>query len=299
MQRLDQAISPARHRLDGFGECLAWLIGLAVFFALCGSRFAQLSGWMWFAPVQLWMFRATLLASLIYLTMTKPRLGFSVLGFWIVLLAHSFANFYWPSLRWGVPVVDYLLHDQVSANYSFDQAKLYIGNFLGWFAAGLAYIRIQRRINHGADFKWYRSPVFVAILSGTLLNVTVLGIQGLYDINFLALASGTAVSAGRAPGLLEDGGASAVVMSSLVAGLFSLMITGRVSLGTRIGFAFVVAAAGYFSSFTAGRVFFLGIALTAGVLFLAGMALVRSSRSLKLAANIDFHGDPLGPAAGG
>lgn len=283
--RHDEHSSSFRRSIDTvLSSSLLWGISFAVLFALCGSRLGPLTGWHFLESCQIWVWRVTLLASIVYLAATQTRLAVTLIGAWVIFLGHSFAHFYWPSLRAGVPVVDYLLHDQVSANYSFDQAKLYVGNTLGWLTVGLAYALRERDVRDLSMQRPPYSPLFISIIIGIALNTAVLAVQGLRDLSFLAAASGTAVSAGRAAALLEDGGASAVAMSSLVAGLFSLLITGRLSTIAQITFTVVIILAGYCSSFTAGRVFFVGVALTAGILFFAGMALVRSSRSLKFAA---------------
>ncbi len=168
-----------------------------------------------------------------------------------VILGHSFASLYWPSLRIGVPIQDYLLADQVSSNYSFHWALVLwrhaVVAVVGAITARSAYEFLSRR--------W---RVYFRIVALMLFVVTfaVVSVQKFWHLDFLAEGAGNSMSAIRAPGLLEDSGASTVFCAILAAGAYFLALFGRFHAGYRCLCMALVVWALISGSATGGRVFF-------------------------------------------
>ncbi len=173
---------------------------------------------------------------------------------------NSFAQIYWPSLRIGVPIQDYLLHDQVSAHYSFDSAKIYLTNLtFAVFpamasASAFPLIPLKRR----------RLSAYLVAL-GFIVNFVVIFYQTHINLSWLAAGSGTALSAQRAPGLLEDSGASTVFCSALVVGLFFVAVFGRWLPRVRFVWFVTFVIALVMGSGTGGRIYFVAVAGGVGI----------------------------------
>jgi len=195
-----------------------------------------------------------LAVSTLWLAKTRPLLLAALWSFLIAVIAHSFCNLYWPSLRPGVPVQDYLLTDQVSSHYSFNLAKVYWRHIalvlLSSSAAASAYAAVSPTKQR--QFKWLLGTVFA-------LAFAVVALQTFYNLNFLAAGSGTAMIARRAPGLFEDSGASTVYYAALISGMFFLALFGPFTLKERILWVAATITATAFAYGTGGRIFFVSI----------------------------------------
>ncbi len=209
---------------------------------------------------------------------TTPKLVFIILSIFAAILLHSIAHLYWPSMRWGVPMQDYLLSDSVSANYSFAAAKLYLRNLVLFLLPSIIFLR---QIKH-ADSKF----IFIFIMSLLLIlvpNCILALMQGLGDMSLLASGTGSAVGALRATGFLEDGGASAVYFACLASALLAVFLLANLTLKKRlICFVFLLLPVGA-GVMSAGRAFF--VAFFVSVVLLLGILLFRfmtNSRKLAL-----------------
>jgi hypothetical protein len=197
----------------------------------------------------------------------STRIAVFVLLLFSAVLLHSFCNIYTPSLRIGIPIQDYLLHDLVSANYSFNMAKLYLSNLFFFAPASLAIGLYWRRLSSAS------TAIFVLGIAVTILaNISVIFWQGFTDLNFLAAGSGTAVAAHRAAGLLEDSGASTVYMGAIMAMLWAVAIATVNLAGISRILIYGILILGVVSThYTDGRIFYVSF-LGSVALISAGVA---------------------------
>ena len=211
--------------------------------------------------------------SSLWLARTRPLYLLAMWSFLLAIIAHSFCNLYWPSLRPGVPIQDYLLADEVSSNYSFDQAKIYWRHMalvlLSSTAAASAYAEVgalgRRRC------LWFLAAV-------ALLAFTVVGIQSYFSLSFLSAGSGSAMGNSRAPGLLEDSGASTVYYAALVSGMIYLGLFGPFAPGPRFLLVTAAIAGALLAKGTGGRIFFVSI----GASGLIGLGLAAAGLLLRI-----------------
>lgn len=225
----------------------------------------------------------TFLLSSFSLFLKSPKLFVILSLVSAAILLHSFAHIYWPSLRFGVPIQDYLLSDTVSANYSFAAAKLYLKNTLFFLLPSLVFLQNIE----DADSKLLRS-IGITLLLVLVPNAVVALIQGAWNMGFLSQGSGTAVPAGRAAGLLEDGGASAVYFALLASGFLSVFLLARLSVRAKVlssALLVLAVAAGIMSR---GRAFFICFLLAAFCIFCLFLFRYRGGKSLALALIFPF-----------
>ena len=195
-----------------------------------------------------------------------------------LILLHSWCSLYQPALRVGVKPQDWLLAGLVSSNYSFAQFKTYFFNVFLLISPMIVALQ-----NSGKEKKRMIDRTIVILLFCLAVNVVVALIQGVVDLKILADGSGSAVTSGRAPALLEDSGASTVYFSSILSAviamtLFSLKTTIQRLIAMSL-LLFMIWAA----SFSAGRTFFISLGLTATILILAkGFDLLRTDSRLRI-----------------
>jgi hypothetical protein len=104
-------------------------------------------------------------------------------------------------------------------------------------------------------------------------NVTIALLQGFYDLNFMAVGSGSAVSVGRAAALFEDSGASTVIFAAALSFAIGKLLISPAPLHFVV--VILIAIAGYQ---TGGRTFFVSSfvgSLAAALIFLWGIILHR------------------------
>lgn len=219
-----------------------------------------LEGGYWLLPIfkyLLWM--QFVLASVI-LPFYSRRAFFLLFVAMGTILLHSIAHLYWPSLKFGIPLQDFYLTKEVTSNYSFDQAKMYVFHASVCLISGIAIGFFYRSIpKHNLQIFW------AIILTAIAANAIVANQQWLYNFQFLTQGSGTALTERRAPGLLEDSGASSVVFAAIVAGLFYHLIFSPLKF--RPTFSVGIATVAYlFAGFgTGGRIFYISTAGAIGV----------------------------------
>gem|GEM_PF-2691780 len=146
------------------------------------------------------------------LILTQARGGLILLLTGALLIAHAYASFYQPSLRVDIPHFDYLLAPGISANWSFDIAKSYVFGLWTYLPGALLFLK-HRQKNHENSSNKLAVIIGYLLLGLVTLNCLVACVQGLFNINFLAQGSGSAVAAQRAAGLLEDSGAAGMLLS--------------------------------------------------------------------------------------
>jgi hypothetical protein len=172
--------------------------------------------------------------------------------FWIaivflgLLAAQSWLSIFAPSVFPGVPIVDYRLSKDTSAYFQWDFAREVIGNLYLFFIVAIGG---GVYFSRGVDIR--SIPVRVFFIA-VILNVFSALIQGMYNINFLAAGSGSAVSVGRAAALFEDSGASTVLFSAGLSFAAARLLI-EPNLVTALCVT-VIAIAGYQ---TGGRTFFV------------------------------------------
>ena len=212
-------------------------------------------------------------ASSLWLAKTRPVYLLVIWSLLLAIIAHSFCNLYWPSLKPGVPVQDYLLADQVSSNYSFDQAKIYWRHMaivlLASTAAASAYAAVGTKKQRW--FQWFIGSILV-------IAVAVVAIQSYCNMRFLSEGSGSAMGNRRAPGLLEDSGASTVYYAAMVSGMLYLGLFGPLRNKTKLLWVSAAFFSAFFAIGTGGRILFVSITLSG----LAGLCLVTVGHLLRL-----------------
>ncbi len=241
------------------------LAGLVFFLASVGARAHILLDWPSLRTGLDTFFQLAAFGAFLVLLMRRPLWAITVGLTYLLLLTNAFWSLYWPSLRPGIPVQDFLLANEVSANYSWDQVRIYVGTSATMLVLGLA-----------ARVSWPRASPVVRMVFGTCvfsaigMNVLVVAVQGQIDLTFLSASSGSALAAERAPGLLEDSGAATVyAAAALSGGLFAALFAqgpGR----WRLLWAGLTLLGGFAAASTGGRIYFLSIAASAAV----GLALV-------------------------
>ncbi|MFW7378369.1 MAG: hypothetical protein ACOH5I_06165 [Oligoflexus sp.] len=211
---------------------------------------------------------------LLALSTKKQAWNFSLfLVFSIVVLTHSYAKIYMPSLDFLTPRLDYLLPGNISSNFSFNIAKTYILNIV------LASVILIPLIFDKNVTPQHQNKFFYLLVALYIINIIVVFIQS-NDISFLTKGSGTAVSTRRPPGLLEDSGASTVVLSTFFAGFLSYIIFFKKNAYYWI-FALLLPFCAYLGSFTKGRVYFVAIILSSFSLFLLMLFLKEKNEKKK------------------
>ena len=185
---------------------------LQIISVLIAGRLAIFLGMPHLQDVQKLIFYSTLsLACCLLSTKRHRKLLLGIVLLWFLILLHSFANFFQPSLTWLIPLQDYLLADHVSAAWSWGVARTESKHLLGYFTIFLP-------IFLGVSDKAKRQVLWtfgLCLASNLLVGV----VQNMISMQFLTLGSGTAVGAHRIPGLLEDSGAMSVLLAMLTSGL--------------------------------------------------------------------------------
>lgn len=205
LHRLDFAMLVERAAL------YSWVLSIASAMSL--TRLAFYFNLPWWSKYHSWqeLITAVLGVATLLSSHRKRVLPLIVVG--SLVLLHAYANFYQPSLQPGIPIQDYVLAPGVSANWSFDVAKLYLLSVATYFPGALV---LWKKILPNQLQPWNAHvKAIIFILAGLVgANLLVALVQSTWSISFLSAGSGTAVAAGRAPALLEDSGAAGVLFST-------------------------------------------------------------------------------------
>jgi len=238
------------------------LAGLVFFLASVGARAHVLLDWPALRAGLDTFFQFAAFGAFLVLLVRRPLWAITVGLTYLLLLTNAFWSLYWPSLRPGIPVQDFLLASEVSANYSWDQAALYLKTTGVMLTVGLA-----ARVSWTAASNWARQALGVLAAAGIGLNVLVMAGQGLWDVAWLSAGSGTAVAHFRAAGLLEDSGASTVYAAAVLSGCLFAVLLAPMPRRQRLIWAGVLLLGMLAASATGGRIYFLSLAAAAGVGF--------------------------------
>lgn len=215
-----------------------------------GSRLPHLLGQLWLYRYLDYLWLGAGMIGCIALVSVRPRFGFGMILLSSLVLFHSMLSHFQPSFAPGVPWLDYQFFS-VSSNYCLNLARVYLENFCIPFfvlAGALVSYKDQR-----AELLAFVGMLLVLCL---LINLIVIGIQGIFDLTFLAEFSGSAVSAGRAAGLLEDSGASNIIIGALLLGVLSFLFELKGSLLLKGSLFFLWFLAVLVGSYTGGRSFY-------------------------------------------
>jgi len=235
------------------------LAGLVFFLASVGARAHVLLDWPALRTGLDTFFQFAAFGAFLVLLVRRPLWAITVGLTYLLLLTNAFWSLYWPSLRPGIPVQDFLLADQVSANYSFGQARIYLKTSVVMLLIGLA-----ARVSWTSATVRVRWWFTVAVWSAIGLNLLVFAMQG-WDLSLLSAGSGSAVVSGRAPGLLEDSGASTVYGAAVLAGMVFVALFARLPMVRRVlwGIGAVLGIA--VAMATGGRVFLLALSVASAI----------------------------------
>lgn len=167
--------------------------------------------------------------------------------FLTLLVIQSGVSIFAPAIYSGTPIQDFLLARDVSAYFQWSYASRLIVNF------GLTFLVIATLPTLYGELGKNRRLILSRVLQFILvINVFVALLQGFHSIELFSVGSGSAISAGRSPALLEDSGASTVIFAAAISFFVGkCLIEPKIStvLGT-----FILAIAGYQ---TGGRTFFV------------------------------------------
>lgn len=266
------------------------LAGLVFFLASVGARAHVLLDWPLLRTGLDTFFQLAAVGAFLVLLMRRPLWAITVGLTYLLLLTNAFWSLYWPSLRPGIPVQDFILADQVSANYSWDQVALYLKTTGCMLTIGLA-----ARVSWPSAEPWGRSCFAAAVFSAIGLNLLAIAVQVGVDVRWLASGSGTAVEHGRAAALLEDSGASTVFMAAVLAGLAYVALLARISAPLRVASRVAAGAGAAIGVATGGRVYFLSLAAAIAV----GVGLLLVRRITALSARLALATAGLAGLAGG
>ncbi|MBM3751986.1 MAG: hypothetical protein FJW21_12530 [Acidimicrobiia bacterium] len=249
------------------------LAGLVFFLASVGARAHVLLDWPALRTGLDTFFQFAAFGAFLVLLVRRPLWAITLGLTYLLLLTNAFWSLYWPSLRPGIPVQDFLLANDVSANYSWDQAVVYLKTTGVMLTIGLA-----ARVSWPFAGPRARALFAATVFSAIGLNLLVIAIQGAVDVQWLAAGSGTAVGHGRTSGLLEDSGASTVYAAAVLSGTVFVAMFARLSSFTRL-FSGAAALAGAAAGVaTGGMVYFLSLAAT--VAMGVGLLLIRCITTL-------------------
>ncbi len=175
-----------------------------------------------------------------------------------LLLAHSWVSIFTPAIHIGISVQDFMLAKDVSAYFQWNYATRLAANVGVMLLLMTALPDIYRSASIGQRrWLWY---LVIFILAA---NVTVALLQGFYDLNFMAVGSGSAISAGRSAALFEDSGASTVLFAAALAFMLGKLLENPSRMMAAA--VILIAIAGYK---TGGRTFFVSAFFGGFVAFL-------------------------------
>ena len=207
---------------DKLSRSIALLMDRIFFFAslfylglvLLGIRLEKIIGLGDAMSYKIYFFKGLCLFSWFCLWRYRRSVAIYMLFFALFALGHAFACIYQPSLRFGVPVLDYMLSPHVSANWTFGLAKDYLWHIIGNLCLAMTVVFYV-----GSDRQKYLHWLCRLVLLGFLANLLVAAVQYFYAFSFLAQGSGSAVAAKRFSGLLEDSAAASLFLIFCYGGL--------------------------------------------------------------------------------
>ncbi|KAB8029226.1 O-antigen ligase family protein [Fluviispira multicolorata] len=137
-------------------------------------------------------------------------LTFSIFLFISMIILHSFTHFYLPSLRHGIALQNYILQNNITADFEISQTRLYMLFFVLFIIPAMNFFSdlFSQKLKY-----IYLKVFFYSFIIGAILNSFIALYQGLINLNFLAQGSGTSLAANRAPALLEDSGIASLYFS--------------------------------------------------------------------------------------
>ncbi|MEZ4743557.1 MAG: hypothetical protein R3B45_14120 [Bdellovibrionota bacterium] len=250
------------------GDIVSWALAIQIILTICGSRLGAIllkefdlgSGRLLDFN---WYHYSVAGFAFILLLRKQAKLIMIFLALFIAILFHSYCNSYQPSLALGIPKLDYFLHDKISANFTFDQALLYLSNLAKFLPLAYLFMLMKNEISISA-----RSIVFYSVALALLMQSFAAIWQANFDVGFLSAGSGTALKSNRIPALFEDGGASSVGFSLLVSALFGFVAFARISKLQKVYFGILFLLMMISGVYSNGRVFYLGCLVSLGLMVL-------------------------------
>lgn len=247
-----------------------------VLICLTASRLPEIFNITGFPQISTLRYAGGLLAAFMLLRSSPRTLFYYVLtGF--LLYFHAITNHFAPSLSLSmdVPILDYILAPGVSAKWSLGVAKSYLEHTL-LNALILTPILFLNRKKSQRLLK----QIACVVLFSILMNVTFIAVQKFWDKSFFTAGSGTALSASRLPGLLEDSGASSIFL------LLALSITLQTSISLTKLFPkalFGILSLGifYLGLVSQGRIFIAGSIILSTLLILFNLRQLFAKQSFK------------------
>jgi len=223
---------------------------------LVGIRIEKVIGAGDFFTYKIWFFKALCVLSWFCLWRYRRGLAVYLLLFVLLALSHAFACIYQPSLRLDIPVLDYMLSPHASANWTFDLAQHYLWHILGNLCLGSAMI-----FYGGENRPFYERCVYRVLFVGFAVNLLVASVQYFYSFSFMAQGSGSAVSANRFSGLLEDSAAASLFLVFAYSGLLFYRQDKNWGMASVFKWVIVVFLL-FLGAFGSGRLFLICAVLT-------------------------------------
>jgi hypothetical protein len=193
---------------------IIWTMQIVLTFV--GTRLPVLTGHL---GLEKYLGRFFLVSCLILsglLLLNRAYKSFSLIFFTLGLTAaHAWSHLYWPTLKPGIARVDFLLANEISANFSWDNVIVYLKSFTFIMLSAFAIPSAWRQSSNKLQ-KYVLSLIGAAIA----VNVGVSFVQKFYSLNFLAFGSGSSVEASRPPALFEDSAAASLIFAALSGGVF-------------------------------------------------------------------------------
>ncbi len=165
-------------------------------------------------------------------------LTLSLLILIIMVVLHAFILFYQPSFKSGVSFQNYILQNNITADFAITQTRLYMLFFVLFIFPSLSFFS---DILHNRIRDLFAKSFLIIIILSAILNSFVAILQGFANIHFLAQGSGTSVDANRPPGLLEDSGIAGLYFSLNFVLFFIAFFENKFSLKSKIYLAFLIA----------------------------------------------------------
>ncbi|WP_186645586.1 O-antigen ligase family protein [Fluviispira vulneris] len=171
-----------------------------------------------------------------------------------MIVLHAFILFYQPSFRSGISFQNYILQNNITADFAITQTRLYLLFFV---------LFIFPSLNFFSDILYNRSKnnfvkyFLLIIIVSAIINSLVAILQGISNIHFLAQGSGTSVDANRPPGLLEDSGIAGLYFSINFVIFFIAFFENIFSLKSKIFIAFLASVTLFAGIMNDSRGFYL------------------------------------------
>lgn len=248
------------------------LILLILFLGLAG-RGGDIFQINHYSRIEILLFYPTLALSAFLLFKEHRKLLLAIALLWGLLLLDSFVNFF-GVFPWSPQAHDHLLSEHVSARWSMFTAMKELRHLLGFTTIFLPFFLLYR--------ERYKTWVFGTFTACIVLNLGVAGIQKFINLDFLSAGSGSALSARRVPGLLEDSGAFACFLTMIVCGLLSSLSFIKMKVSQRLLAMFFTLSLFVLGFLGSGRIFILSTLLCVSLLAVLNVLKMIRYRSFKL-----------------